>query len=555
MTSWRDVQAELDGAKPGTNNPGNLKDSKTGEFRVFHSPEAGYQALLEDMQGKGKKGFNTISSIINRYAPPSDNNPTAQYIKNVSSWTGLDPNAQLDMNDPNVQRALADAITRQENNKNMTSGNLVPGSRQATAPQAPASSWRDVQKELEATAPQAPASSWRDVQKELDVTPAVNKQAYARFTEPEPMSTEPTLGDKTIAVLRGFGKGQTAGLIQYPQAAIMAATGPRTYRESLAEVRSQEKELEDKMAAQYYGGQIAGGANLAYLSGGGSLVGQVGASGLRQSLLGGRGIVSAAPAATATREAVRQGAIGAGIGGVSGFTQDESLKDAGIGSVVGGTLGALGGAAGKGLDYLGNKIGAGRVIQYVDDLLENKPKGWKDKLSNIIGYGEKEAKAQGTTVTQEAKNLSKALKSKEVAIGDIPELAAQPALAGITPGPTRAAQIMRAGLEGAKGGLYGLGANELYGALSGQEVKFDPLAAATGGFVLGAGGAGRKIGKDWAEDVLVKRALAQTATTWPSTMARGTTLLATPSVVNVGGSGDETRLGRLAARFRASQGY
>ena len=59
-------------------------------------------------------GLNTITQIISRWAPPSENN-TAAYISSVANSTGFDPNQALNMNDANTLTALVAAITRQEN--------------------------------------------------------------------------------------------------------------------------------------------------------------------------------------------------------------------------------------------------------------------------------------------------------------------------------------------------------------------------------------------------------------------------------------------------------
>ncbi len=89
------------------NNPGNLRYNTytaslgaTGKdadgFAIFPSMQAGVTAMRALLSGKGYVGGgrNTISSIISKYAPSSENN-TSAYIAAVSKATGLDPNAQL----------------------------------------------------------------------------------------------------------------------------------------------------------------------------------------------------------------------------------------------------------------------------------------------------------------------------------------------------------------------------------------------------------------------------------------------------------------------------
>ncbi|MCX6233329.1 MAG: hypothetical protein NT175_01195 [Bacteroidetes bacterium] len=76
------------------NNPGNLKCFKTGEFRVFNTLEAGYAALLHDLNLKitGRSVWTdsttTINDFINIYAPGSENDVNT-YIQIFCSETGL----------------------------------------------------------------------------------------------------------------------------------------------------------------------------------------------------------------------------------------------------------------------------------------------------------------------------------------------------------------------------------------------------------------------------------------------------------------------------------
>ncbi len=86
------------------NNPGNIRDIKTGQFRVFATPEEGLKAMHDDLMIKisGKSGAMkraygnnyspTLENLINVWAPPNvDNNDTKAYIKRVSEKTGIDP--------------------------------------------------------------------------------------------------------------------------------------------------------------------------------------------------------------------------------------------------------------------------------------------------------------------------------------------------------------------------------------------------------------------------------------------------------------------------------
>ncbi|MCS1340536.1 hypothetical protein NX036_25235, partial [Escherichia coli] len=75
------------------NNPGNLEYSKTnpwvgqtgddGRFAKFETPEHGIRALGRNLMSYQRQGIDTVSEIINRWAPPTDKNDTMSYIKAV----------------------------------------------------------------------------------------------------------------------------------------------------------------------------------------------------------------------------------------------------------------------------------------------------------------------------------------------------------------------------------------------------------------------------------------------------------------------------------------
>lgn len=115
------------------NNPGNIEDGafarslpgyagSDGRFAKFDSPEAGNQAAPRLLASYIQRGFNTPASIINRWAPPSDNNPTQAYAAYVAQRVGVGPNdtvteAQIPL--------IAQAISEFENG-NTVGGQAVP---------------------------------------------------------------------------------------------------------------------------------------------------------------------------------------------------------------------------------------------------------------------------------------------------------------------------------------------------------------------------------------------------------------------------------------------
>jgi hypothetical protein len=97
-----------------TNNPGNLRPqgASTG-FQQFGSPEEGLAAIDRNLQSYGKQGVNTLSGIITKWAPPTENN-TAAYITDASKRLGVDPNQPLNMGDARVRQAVGTAIILHE---------------------------------------------------------------------------------------------------------------------------------------------------------------------------------------------------------------------------------------------------------------------------------------------------------------------------------------------------------------------------------------------------------------------------------------------------------
>lgn len=106
------------------NNPGNIEYGdftqrhgaigSDGRFAIFPDMATG-RAAKEALLFEGKNYRNkTIAEAITRYAPPSDNNPTASYIATVSKAAGVEPNTPLASLDPNQRAAMMDAMARVE---------------------------------------------------------------------------------------------------------------------------------------------------------------------------------------------------------------------------------------------------------------------------------------------------------------------------------------------------------------------------------------------------------------------------------------------------------
>ena len=103
-------------------NPGNIRKSKDqwegavgddGSFVIFDSPESGVRALAKNLQSYGRQGYDSIEKIINRWAPPNEND-TQAYIDSVVAATGIPATQSLDLSNPDTLSSLAQAISFHE---------------------------------------------------------------------------------------------------------------------------------------------------------------------------------------------------------------------------------------------------------------------------------------------------------------------------------------------------------------------------------------------------------------------------------------------------------
>lgn len=105
-------------------NPGNIRGAAQkwqgqvavdGDgFAIFDTPENGLRALALLLKNyRDKYALRTITGIISRWAPPTEND-TQSYIRSVSNRVGFAPDAILPAT-PEVYALLVRAIVRHEN--------------------------------------------------------------------------------------------------------------------------------------------------------------------------------------------------------------------------------------------------------------------------------------------------------------------------------------------------------------------------------------------------------------------------------------------------------
>ncbi|MER1708678.1 structural protein [Proteus mirabilis] len=102
------------------NNPGNIRHGSKWQglsaqqtdkdFCQFVSPEYGIRAIYKLLQTYQKKyELNTVESIIDRYAPPNENDTTG-YINRAAKDIGVSVNEPINVSSKPVAIALATAI-------------------------------------------------------------------------------------------------------------------------------------------------------------------------------------------------------------------------------------------------------------------------------------------------------------------------------------------------------------------------------------------------------------------------------------------------------------
>lgn len=92
---------------------GKLTPSSDKSFEQFDKPENGIRAAAKILLTYYYHGIDTISGIIERWAPTNEN-PTDAYIHNVCDWTGIDPDAHLMLTSMDDLKPVITAMIKQE---------------------------------------------------------------------------------------------------------------------------------------------------------------------------------------------------------------------------------------------------------------------------------------------------------------------------------------------------------------------------------------------------------------------------------------------------------
>lgn len=117
-----------------SNNPGNIewgspwqglkkRTVNSGRFCEFESPAWGIRAIAvllityyDKRKARDGSKIDTIREVIERWAPPSENN-TSAYARAVSNLLGVTPDSKINMHDYETIRAIVSGIIKHENGR------------------------------------------------------------------------------------------------------------------------------------------------------------------------------------------------------------------------------------------------------------------------------------------------------------------------------------------------------------------------------------------------------------------------------------------------------
>lgn len=95
--------------------PELLNQAHDAEFETFHHAVDGYRAAIILLRNYQRLyGLNTLEGILNKFAPPSDDNPTQTYINFVAEKMGVFTAEPLDLNDDETIKPMLLAMHKFE---------------------------------------------------------------------------------------------------------------------------------------------------------------------------------------------------------------------------------------------------------------------------------------------------------------------------------------------------------------------------------------------------------------------------------------------------------
>jgi Glycine zipper len=167
-----------------------------GRFGVYQTMASGIAADAHQLQKYGQQGTNTLSSVVNKWAPPSENNVKA-YMATVEKLTGFSANQKLNLNDPATLQKLIGAMSQMENGSakgTLSNSDLTAGVKYALSSNYGSGPLPGMPN----TTPQSPTQYARN-----EATPKVQKDPVkstsSKTNNTQVASTKPPIGSKAAS--------------------------------------------------------------------------------------------------------------------------------------------------------------------------------------------------------------------------------------------------------------------------------------------------------------------------------------------------------------------
>lgn len=101
------------------NNYFNSRSLDGGEgWAEFEAPEDSFRQFAHQLSLYKQRGIKTPDKFINTYSPKKEND-TKRLMSNITKWTGLEPDQEVDLENPEVVSKLAHATLRNERSLNL----------------------------------------------------------------------------------------------------------------------------------------------------------------------------------------------------------------------------------------------------------------------------------------------------------------------------------------------------------------------------------------------------------------------------------------------------
>lgn len=118
--------------------PGQGASGSDGRFGVYPTMQQGVAADTRQLlRYQDVYGLNTVRGIINRWAPPGENN-TSAYVTAVAARMGVTPDTPLNLHDQATAAALVAAMAHQETGRDLDKRVIAQGVASALGVPAPA---------------------------------------------------------------------------------------------------------------------------------------------------------------------------------------------------------------------------------------------------------------------------------------------------------------------------------------------------------------------------------------------------------------------------------